>query len=229
MTAGADLGAIYTWQTWLVRVLAQVVFFALLGRLVASPATTRYLVVGNAVLIVVIEAMFVVASTTWERREGTLPLLVAAPGCLPVVFVGRSVRWLADGAACATVAFVVVGAMFRVPMPFPRVLLVLPLVTLVALSTHAFGLVAAAVVQGLPVTHGLAAIRGCRGRARRTDRGRCRARVPGRHMLAGGRAVDVHPLRRVGALGTEASSSPDRGRRAGGGCSPEKRHLDKAG
>jgi ABC-2 type transport system permease protein len=149
-TARADLAAIYTWRTWLagwlLRVLAQVVFFALLGRLLGSPATARFLVVGNSVAIVVMEAMLVIASSTWERAAGTLPLLVAAPGRLPLVFVGRSAQWLADGVACATVAFVVVGALFGVPMPFPRVLLVVPLIALVGAATYALGLVVAAVV-----------------------------------------------------------------------------------
>jgi ABC-2 type transport system permease protein len=202
-TARADLAAIYSWRSWLcgwlLRVLAQVTFFALIGQLLASPETTRFLAVGNAVAVVVVEAMQVVASSSWERSAGTLPLLVVAPGRLPLVFVGRSVQWLVDGVACASIAYFVVGAAFGVPLPVPRVLLVVPLIALVGLATYAFGLVVAAYVlravsirnvasnigyltlmavtgvqvplsfwpgwvQGmariLPVTHGLAAVRG---------------------------------------------------------------------
>ena len=53
-----------------------------------------------------------IASTTWERNAGTLPLLIAAPGPLWPVFVGRSVQWLPSGTAeraGAAAAFVVSG------------------------------------------------------------------------------------------------------------------------
>lgn len=202
-TARGDLAAIYSWRTWLggwlLRVLAQVTFFALIGELLGSRETARYLAVGNAVAIVVVEAMMVIASTTWERNAGTLPLLVAAPGPLPLVFVGRSVQWLADGTACACIAFLAVGALFGVPLASARTVLVVPLIVLIGAATYAFGLLAAALVlkavalrnvvsntgylalvaitgvqvpvsfwpgwvqgvaQVLPVTHGLAAVRG---------------------------------------------------------------------
>lgn len=202
-TARADLAAMYTWKTWLggwlLRVLAQVTFFALIGQLLGSRDTAQYLAVGNAVAIVVVEAMMVVASTTWERNAGTLPLLVASPGRLPLVFVGRSVQWLADGTACACIAFYVVGGVFGVPLGSVSTLLVVPLIAVIGLSTYAFGLLAAALVlkavalrnvvsnvgyltlmavtgvqvpvsfwpdwiggiaQLLPVTHGLAGVRG---------------------------------------------------------------------
>ena len=146
-TAWADLGAIYTWKTWLagwlLRILAQVTFFALIGRLLASEETAQYLAIGNAVGIVVVEAMLVVASTAWERRAGTLPLLVAAPGRLAMVFIGRSVQWLVDGTACATIAFFAVGTLFAVPLWSLRMILVPPLIALVGAATYAFGLVAA--------------------------------------------------------------------------------------
>ncbi|MGH8874427.1 MAG: ABC transporter permease, partial [Acidimicrobiia bacterium] len=83
VSALADLGTIYTWQTWtfswLTRVLAQVTFFALIGRLLGSEDRVHFLLVGNAVAIAAIASLPVVASTTWERRSGTLPLLVACP------------------------------------------------------------------------------------------------------------------------------------------------------
>jgi ABC-2 type transport system permease protein len=143
-TARADLAAIYSWQSWLfgwlVRILAQVVFFALIGRLVGSRSVEHYLVIGNAVGICVQISMMVVASTAWERSEGTLPLLIAAPGSLPAVFVGRSVQWIGDGTACACIALYLVGAGFGVPFPMPSALLLPPLVLLVSVSTYCFGL-----------------------------------------------------------------------------------------
>ena len=148
--ARADLRAMYTWKTWtggwLLRVLAQVAFFALIGRLLGSDATIRYLAVGNSVVIAAIEAMFVVASTTWERRSGTLPLLIAAPGSTFLVWLGRSVQWLPSGTTSATISFFVVGAMVGVPLRFPGVLAVVALIALTAFTTYCFGLTLAALV-----------------------------------------------------------------------------------
>lgn len=200
--ARADLAAIYTWRSWLggwlLRVLAQVVFFALIGDLVGSRETTHYLVVGNSVALVMVEAMMVVASTAWERGAGTFPLLVAAPGRLELVFVGRSVQWLLDGTVCSVIAFFAIGSLFGVPLHYPGALLVIPVIALIGMSTYGLGLFVAAlalkavtirnvasnvtylglmaitgvqvplsfwpgwvqvVADGLPVTHGLAAVR----------------------------------------------------------------------
>lgn len=148
-SARADLKAIYTWRTWtfawLSRILCQVAFFAVIGRLLGSPEHTHFLLVGNAVYIAALVSMFVCASTAWERQLGTLPLLVAAPGTVFTLFVGRSAQWLLDGTACASVALFVLGPLFDVPMPMPAALLAVPLIALVSVSTYCFGLVLAGV------------------------------------------------------------------------------------
>src|SRR6185312_4234351 len=96
--AWADLRVVYTpvsWTFgWLGRIVMQVVFFALVGVLLDSPEQQRFLFIGNAVMVTAHEVMMCVASTTWERTTGTLPLLVAAPSRLWPVFVGRSLQWL---------------------------------------------------------------------------------------------------------------------------------------
>ncbi|SES37290.1 ABC-2 type transport system permease protein [Lentzea xinjiangensis] len=81
------------WKAWtfglLVRMLAQVAFFSLIGVVVGADAGgMRFLVIGNAIMTCVIESTMVVASSSWERFAGTLPLLVAAPARLLWVFVG---------------------------------------------------------------------------------------------------------------------------------------------
>jgi ABC-2 type transport system permease protein len=142
-SAFADWRAIYTWRTWtfawLVRILAQVIFFAMIGRLLGSEDQVRYLLVGNAVMVAAMSAMMVVPSTTWERRAGTLPLLVAAPGSLVTVYLGRSVQWLPDGLLTSTVAFFGVGALFGLGFPMPRAFLVPLLVLTIAFATYCFG------------------------------------------------------------------------------------------
>jgi ABC-2 type transport system permease protein len=140
----------FTWRSWTIgwlsRVLCQVAFFALIGRLLESPEAVRYLLIGNAVLIAVLESALVVASTTWERRAGTLPLLVAAPTSPVVVFCGRSVQWLASGTASASIALLVLAPLFQIALPMPRALLAIPLIGLVSLSAYCLGLVLAGVV-----------------------------------------------------------------------------------
>lgn len=143
-SALADLRVIYTWRTWsfawLSRILIQVAFFALIGRLLHSPARTHFLLVGNAVYIVVVVAMQVCASSAWERQIGTLPLLIASPAHPFVVFVGRSTQWLLDGTACAVIAMFVLGPAFGLSLPMPRALVAIPLIGLVGVATYCFGL-----------------------------------------------------------------------------------------
>jgi ABC-2 type transport system permease protein len=146
----ADYATMYTWRTWiagwLTRVLCQVAFFALIGRLLDSPERTHYLLVGNAVLIAAVENCFVCASTTWERRAGTLPLLIAAPVGPLLVFAGRSTFWLASGTATASVALFALAPLFGVGLPWPRALLAVPLIAAVAVATYCFALVLAGFV-----------------------------------------------------------------------------------
>lgn len=148
-SALADLRTIYTWKTWtfgwLVRILAQVAFFALIGRLLGSAEAVRFLLVGNAVYVAASTAMFVVASTSWERMAGTLPLLVASPAHPFTVFAGRSVQWLADGVAVSSIALFGLGSAFGVRFDLPQALVVVLLLALVAASVYCFGLVLAGI------------------------------------------------------------------------------------
>jgi ABC-2 type transport system permease protein len=145
LSALADLRAMYTWKTWLFgwlcRVLCQVAFFSLIGKLVGSVEVTVFLVIGNSVFVAAQAVLLTVSSTAWERMTGTLPLLVAAPAPPFVVFAGRSVQWIADGIACGTISLFLMAPLFGVDLPMPAALLAIPLLALVALSVYAFALV----------------------------------------------------------------------------------------
>jgi ABC-2 type transport system permease protein len=140
-----DLRSLYSWKTWttgwLLRMVCQVVFYSLLGRLIGDDAQVHYLVIGNAVMLCATTVIFVVQSTTWERFAGTLPLLVAAPASPLVVLFGRSVQWIPDALATSLTALLIVGPIFGLPLPMPRALLVIPLLVLVTLSTYMMGAV----------------------------------------------------------------------------------------
>jgi len=138
-----DYAVIYTWKTWLagwyVRVLAQVIFFALIGKLLGSQARVEYLLVGNAVMLAAVGGLFGVAGTTWERRAGTLPLLIASPSSSVVVFAGRSAWGLTEGILSSAGTFYVAAPLFGLELE-PRSLLVLPVLVLVASSAYALGI-----------------------------------------------------------------------------------------
>ncbi|WP_406003006.1 ABC transporter permease [Streptomyces sp. NBC_00829] len=149
-TGFADFFAVYTWRTWifgwLSRVLCQVAFFALIGQLVDTPGQTRFLLVGNAVTIAAMESSAVVASTTWERRAGTLPLLVASPADPAVVFCGRSVHWIVSGVVTSLTSLLVLGPFFGLRYGPAQALAAAGITVVVSLSSYTFCLVLAGLV-----------------------------------------------------------------------------------
>lgn len=146
-SAMADLRATYTWRSWtfawLVRILSQVTLFALIGKLLGSPASLEYLVVGNSVFVTADVVMMVCASTSWERMAGTLPLLVSSPASPFVVFAGRSVQWMLDGLVCSSISMLVLAPVLNVSFPLGTTLLAVPLIAVIAVSVYFFGLVLA--------------------------------------------------------------------------------------
>lgn len=148
--AWADLGATFTPLSWILgwlgRIIAQVLFYALIGSLLGSPDRIRYLFIGSAVLATAMEALLVISTTTRERYSGTLPLLVASPARLWPVFLGRSVQWLPSGVATATVALFVVGHGFGVSFTLGDGFAAFGVLLLVAVTTYGYGLALAAAV-----------------------------------------------------------------------------------
>jgi ABC-2 type transport system permease protein len=146
--AYADFRAVYTWRTWvfgwLGRMLAQVTFFTYLGVLLGSAEQVRFMVLGNAVMTCVVESMMVVASTSWERWTGTLPLITAAPVSPLWIFFGRSLQWPLSGTATSLIALFALAPWFGVSWSPAQVPAVVALVLLVALTTYCFGLFVAA-------------------------------------------------------------------------------------
>lgn len=145
----ADYTIIFTWRTWLfgwyLRILAQVMFFASIGWLL-SPNDTQYLLVGNAVAMMSVHSLFATASTAWERRCGTLPLIVASPARPIVVLASRSLHWIAEGLVCSLGSLIIVGQLLGVGLPLARIVSAVPLLILVGCSTYALGLFLGALV-----------------------------------------------------------------------------------
>jgi len=155
----ADYRAIFTWRSWIagwmVRVIAQVSFFGLIGLRVADERSAFYLLIGNALAVAAQAGIFSLNMTTTERWAGTLPLLVASPTSPVVVFSARGAYLAVDGALSALLALFIAGPLFGLDLPWPRVLAVIPLTGLVALSAYCLGTFLAGVVFRFREINGL--------------------------------------------------------------------------
>ncbi|TYB39381.1 ABC transporter permease [Actinomadura chibensis] len=139
----AEMGAVYTWRTWtfgwLVRLLCQATFYALLGGYVGDDTTMRYVLVGNIVVLACMESTIVVISLAGERRMGTLPLLAIAPsGHLPV-YLGRGLQWTVTGLVSSLTAWLVLPPLLGVPLPWPRAGYAIPVIVLILASSYGYG------------------------------------------------------------------------------------------
>lgn len=150
----SELGAVYTWQSWLfgwvLRVVMQIIFYALIGLLLEDPAAVQFLLIGNVTMIAATVAMLSVQSTQWERYAGTFPLLVAAPSRVMWVYLGRSVEWFIDGLATSVIALLVVAPIFGIGLDLAEILRTIPLLLLVIVSTYGLGLLLGALVMRKP-------------------------------------------------------------------------------
>ena len=97
--------------------IAQVAFFAMLGNLLDSQERIEFLLVGTAVIAGCAKANVVIAVSTWDRGDGTYPLLVISPSSLLPAIIGRTTIWMLDGAFTTLVTLLIAGLIFDVPLP----------------------------------------------------------------------------------------------------------------
>ncbi|MFJ7245635.1 ABC transporter permease [Kitasatospora sp. NPDC098652] len=149
-----ELTTFYTWRTWLfgwfLRLIAQVLFFGTIGMLSGSDDRVRYLAVGNAAVVVCIEAMVVITTTVRERGQGTLALQVAAPADFALSYLARGAYCLVVGIVSSTGVFAVAALVFRLSMPFPEVLLVPLFLAVAGCSAYGLGTAVGALVLRRP-------------------------------------------------------------------------------
>ncbi|HKF78747.1 MAG TPA: ABC transporter permease [Candidatus Dormibacteraeota bacterium] len=136
----------YQWGpvSWLVgycvRIVSETTFYGLIGVLLGSAQRVEYLVVGNSVFIGCATTMLAAQAITWDRFDGTYPLLVVAPSSYVPAVVGRTAVWVLDGMATAVLALFVVSAIFGLRMDPLRGAVALPLIVLTCLSTFCLAL-----------------------------------------------------------------------------------------
>lgn len=152
--------AFQTWKTWtftwLSRLLIQACFYALIGRMLGSQQQVDYLLIGNVVAIMAIDATVVILLAVGERQSGTLALMVAAPSTHLTVYLGRGLVNLGSGVAASTTAFLVLPPLFGVGLPWPEAGLVPLMIFVVGLSCYCYGTCVASFVLGFPSARWLA-------------------------------------------------------------------------
>jgi ABC-2 type transport system permease protein len=152
ISGASDYGSIYTWKSWLggwfLRVLAQVSFFALIGRILSTPDATWFLLVGNAVMLAAMEGVFAMNMVGWERGSGTLALLAASPTNPVLVLASRGTYLIADGSLSALGALFILGPLFGLPLPWRGALLIIPLTVLIGASAYCFGTFLGGIILG---------------------------------------------------------------------------------
>lgn len=154
MVGRRDFTLFWSWKTWLggwmLRIVSQAGFYTMIGQVIGSHATVRFLLIGNAVVVGSLAANWAVASATWDRFDGVHALQVAAPTSLVPVRLGRSAVWLLNGIATSTLALIALSLIFGVRLALPSALGVIPLLVATCLSTYCFGSFLGGLVARVP-------------------------------------------------------------------------------
>ncbi|MDX1659410.1 MAG: ABC transporter permease [Nitriliruptorales bacterium] len=145
-----DRKALFTWRSWtfgwFLRLVTQVLFFALIGVLLGSEEQVHWLFVGNVVAIAALGTLAVGPDASEERYYGTLPLLVAAPSSPIPVLTGKTLLWMAEAFVTSVLAFVLLAPPLGHPLVFPDQLVLLPVLATVVFANYALGIFMASLV-----------------------------------------------------------------------------------
>jgi ABC-2 type transport system permease protein len=145
-----------TWAPgWLLRIVAQAAFFSMLGQLLDSPTRLEYLLIGNIVVVGALATAIAVPQSTWDRSDGTYPLLVIAPTNLLFPTLGRTLCRLVGAILFSLAGFVVLSLLFDIPHPWPEVLAIAPLLALTCLGCYCLMLFLGAVANYIPQARNL--------------------------------------------------------------------------
>lgn len=144
-----------SWRVWLathaLRVATTAATWILLGRLLGSDATVRFLFVGQVIIVGAHFAGWALQAFTWDRAfSGTYPMLVASPSSLVPAMVGRTTVWLLNGVATSLVTLVMLLPVFGASLPLDRVAVIIPLVVLTCTSAYAFAFCLGSLITWAP-------------------------------------------------------------------------------
>lgn len=154
-----DYAALHQWFAylagWLVRLFAQVLFFASISTEIGG-ADRNFLLIGNAAAVAGIEGTMVVTDLAGEMRSGTLQALLTTPRRVFVPLLGRSVHWVGNGVVTGLLVYSTVALSFGIPMSATAWAMLPILLALCAASAWTVGCVVAAVVMWWPAFKWLA-------------------------------------------------------------------------
>jgi ABC-2 type transport system permease protein len=146
----ADFRIVYSWPSWifgwLLRLFAQVTFFAAIGSHLGSPDAERYIIIGNAVAVIILETTLVVITVAGERAAGTLPLLMCSPSGYLLIYLGRGLQHILMGLTTSSVILLVAPWLLGIPIPVSRLPFTIILVAVIGLSGYTYGCFLAALV-----------------------------------------------------------------------------------
>jgi ABC-2 type transport system permease protein len=91
-----------------------------------------------------------VPSSTWDRGDGTYPLLVVAPSSLLPAIMGRTSIWLCNGVATSLVSLAALAIVFDVRVGVMGAVLAVPLVVLTCVSVYCFDLLLGSLINRAP-------------------------------------------------------------------------------
>lgn len=149
-----DFKSFWNWRSWtfgwLLRIVTSGLALVLVGKLLGSQTSLHYLLIGNIVISGCIGALFAVMATTWNRLDGTYPLLVIAPANLIPAVIGRSIIWMLQGIATSVAVLLIYSLLFGLTFSALQLSLTLLGIVLANLSTYGFAFFLGALVARLP-------------------------------------------------------------------------------
>ena len=126
-------------SSWLVRMLAQVGFFGSIGLMVQREGMLSYLLIGNAVAIICLEANIIVLSASGERYYGTVSAIMATPAQPVIALLGRGMHWVLSGTVTSMITLSILPLVFGVSLSPMQLLACLPVVLTVGICCYGYG------------------------------------------------------------------------------------------
>lgn len=132
----------------MIKTITNVFIWVLVGRLLNSPGKLDYLLIGNAATASL--GTFCIVVGTWERFDGTYPLLVAAPHSLAPAVMGRMSVWAISWIPSSLLTFIVLAFTFDFHFAPTEILVIPLLVSLISLTTFFLSAFLGAIIAGTP-------------------------------------------------------------------------------
>lgn len=136
-------------SSWLLRVIAQTLLFALLGLLVGGQGDVTRLLAGACTFLAITSALTVIVSTGWDRDRGIHELIAASPGHAFPIIAAKGIQWLIDGVLVGVIAWLV-GAALLLDLTPEQLLGVALCISLSCISGYTLGLFLAIIVTEAP-------------------------------------------------------------------------------